>query len=75
MTLYLKKLSFMESYPFKTQGKRYYHDIQKDKILIKFQLDIDTSHEILNTLQEENKDFLLSLKNKEKEKNKLFIYL
>ena len=66
MTLYLKKLSFMESYPFKTQGKRYYHDIQKDKILIKFQLDIDTSHEILNTLQGENEDFLLSLKIKNK---------
>ena len=38
MTLYLKKLSFIESYPFKSQGKRYYHDIQRDKILIKFQL-------------------------------------
>ena len=71
MTLYLKKLSFIESYPFKCQGKRYYHDIQRDKILIKYQLDIDIKQEILNTLQEENKyynniyqDFLLSLKNK-----------
>ena len=74
MTLYLKKLSFIESYPFKSQGKRYYHDIQRDKITIKFQLDLDTSQEILNTLQEEKntnhynniyQDFLLSLKNKE----------
>ena len=75
MTLHLKKLSFIESYPFKSQGKRYYHDIQKDKILIKYQLDIDIKQEILNTLQEENKyynniyqDFLLSLKNKKKKK-------
>ena len=73
MTLYLKKLSFIESYPFKSQGQRYYHDIQKDKILIKFHLNRDISQEMLNTLREENntkyynnvyKDFLLSLKEK-----------
>jgi len=53
MTLYLRKLKFSESYPFKCQGKRYYYDIQTENTLLKLQLDLDIKHEIINTLREE----------------------
>ena len=68
MTLYLKKLSFIESYPFKCQGRRYYNDIKNDSSLLKLKLDLA----ICKTIKEETnikndimyEQFINSLKNK-----------
>jgi len=55
MTLYLRKLKFSESYPFKCQGKRYYYDIQMENKLYLSQLNCDINKEIRRTLREERK--------------------
>jgi hypothetical protein len=52
MPLYLRKLTFSESYLFKRQGKRYYYDIQTENTLLKLQYDLYIKQENINTLRE-----------------------